>query len=80
MLGDGVSIHETHVVNTVSPLCPYVLGQEIPHTPPLVWWGFLLVFGFAPPPPLTAQPVKMLGLSRTCAGVKALPARTLTLF
>ena len=30
LLVDGVSIHDTHVVNTVYPLCPEVSCEETP--------------------------------------------------
>ena len=36
LLGDGVSIHDTHVVNAVFNLSPDILYQQSPLSPPLL--------------------------------------------
>ena len=51
MLGGGVSIHNTHVVNTVHPLCPDLYDEEIPLWLPSSFEGGILSFSF---PPYTA--------------------------
>ena len=36
LVGGGVSIHDTHVVNTVCPLGPQIPDQKVPHIAPLL--------------------------------------------
>ena len=54
LVGDGVSIHNTHVMNTVRPLCSKILDHKVPLIPPLLQWRCLLTlplrFAFGLPP------------------------------
>ena len=42
LIGHGVSIHDTHVVNNVRPLSPKIPDQQVPFILPLLWQWFLL--------------------------------------
>ena len=46
LVGDGTSIHGTHVVNNVHPLSPQNLYQQAPLLFPLLCWLCLLFFCF----------------------------------
>ena len=64
MVGDGVSIHDTNVVNTVHPLSPNIPDYKVPHILPILrrWW--LLDFSIVLPlafPTCRALPVNILG-------------------
>ena len=46
LVGDSVSIHDTHVVNTILPLGPKVPDQKVPLLPPLLRRRCLHAFPF----------------------------------
>ena len=80
----SISVHETHVVNTVCPILPEVPEQKVSLMFRGLWQSVLWVCGATGPIWIGFRHIHGAtlvdqGLLRTCEGVKALPTRSETL-